>query len=253
MAVFERFLEENRGWVENNIDACCHCSYCHKELGHDQAALAALFRTFTYDRPRAEVCCDIGLWLSSPCTPMWSISSATAAWATSKEPKCSTSWPPSINLIPLRSSTTELSFKPCQHRLRNLGMHIVNWSVFLDCFYYMHSFCLLNAAYDLGVTAMFGINRAAKAFETCILDTPKNYQHTLEDILRLLRAVKQPCPEPPRFPASALRLKRRYSPRPYRLPHLLREYLRQSAPPFSKGGWDAVCSHWKRSGADLEH
>ena len=48
-----------------------------------------------------------------------------------------------------------------------------------------------EAAYDLGVTAMFGINREAKAFETCILDTPKNYQHTLEDILRLLRAVKQ--------------------------------------------------------------
>ena len=62
LAVFERFLEEGRGWVENNIDACCHCAYCHKELGHDQAALEALFRTFAYDRPRAEVCCDIGLW-----------------------------------------------------------------------------------------------------------------------------------------------------------------------------------------------
>ena len=56
--VFERFLEEGQGWVENNIDACCHCAYCHKELGHEQAALAALFRSFTYDRPRAEVCCD---------------------------------------------------------------------------------------------------------------------------------------------------------------------------------------------------
>ena len=55
--VFERFLEEGQGWVENNIDACCHCAYCHKELGHEQAALAALFRSFTYDRPRAEVCC----------------------------------------------------------------------------------------------------------------------------------------------------------------------------------------------------
>ena len=58
--VFERFLEEGQGWVENNIDACCHCAYCHKELGHEQAALAALFRSFTYDRPRAEVCCEIG-------------------------------------------------------------------------------------------------------------------------------------------------------------------------------------------------
>ena len=62
LAVFEQFLEEGRGWVENEIDACCHCAYCHKELGHDQAALAALFRTFAYDRPRAEACCEIGSW-----------------------------------------------------------------------------------------------------------------------------------------------------------------------------------------------
>ena len=60
--VFERFLAEGRGWVENEIDACCHCAYCHKELGHEQAELAALFRTFEYDRPRAEACCEIGSW-----------------------------------------------------------------------------------------------------------------------------------------------------------------------------------------------
>ncbi len=62
LEVFERFLEEGQGWTENSIDACCHCAYCHQELGHEQAALAALFRTFVYDRPRAETCCDIGLW-----------------------------------------------------------------------------------------------------------------------------------------------------------------------------------------------
>lgn len=27
LEVFEAFLEEGRGWVENNIDACCHCAY----------------------------------------------------------------------------------------------------------------------------------------------------------------------------------------------------------------------------------
>ncbi len=62
LEVFEQFLKEGRGWVENNIDACCHCAYCHRELGHDQAALTALFRSFLYDRPRAEICCEIGLW-----------------------------------------------------------------------------------------------------------------------------------------------------------------------------------------------
>ena len=62
LAVFEAFLEDGRGWMENNIDACCHCAYCHRELGDEQAALAALLRTFTYDWPRAEVCCEIGRW-----------------------------------------------------------------------------------------------------------------------------------------------------------------------------------------------
>ena len=62
LEVFEQILKEGRGWVENNIDACCHCAYCHRELGHDQAALTALFRSFLYDRPRAEICCEIGLW-----------------------------------------------------------------------------------------------------------------------------------------------------------------------------------------------
>ncbi len=62
LEVFEQFLKEGRGWVENNIDACCHCAYCHRELGHDHAALTALFRSFLYDRPRAEICCEIGLW-----------------------------------------------------------------------------------------------------------------------------------------------------------------------------------------------
>ncbi len=62
LAVFEQFLAEGAGWVENNIDACCHCAHCHRELGHDQSALEALFRSFLYDCPRAEVCCEIGLW-----------------------------------------------------------------------------------------------------------------------------------------------------------------------------------------------
>ena len=27
--VFARFLDESRGWVEDNIDTCCHCAYCY--------------------------------------------------------------------------------------------------------------------------------------------------------------------------------------------------------------------------------
>lgn len=62
LEVFEQFLSEGKGWMENNIDACCHCSYCWEKLGQPEAALAALFRTFAYDRPRAEVCCEAGRW-----------------------------------------------------------------------------------------------------------------------------------------------------------------------------------------------
>ena len=54
LAVFRSFLSDGRGWVENNIDACCHCAYCLHELGQADEALAALFRTFAYDRPRAD-------------------------------------------------------------------------------------------------------------------------------------------------------------------------------------------------------
>ena len=59
LTVFEAFLEDGRGWVENNIDACCHCAYCQEQMGQPEAALAALLRTFVYDRPRAEVCCEL--------------------------------------------------------------------------------------------------------------------------------------------------------------------------------------------------
>lgn len=57
---FETFLDNNTGWLENKIDACSHCSYCHFGLERKDDGLQALFRSFLYDLPRAEVCCDIG-------------------------------------------------------------------------------------------------------------------------------------------------------------------------------------------------
>lgn len=62
LEVFERFLADGLGWVENNLDACCHCARCWEQLGKPEAALDALLRTFAYDRPRAEVCCELGRW-----------------------------------------------------------------------------------------------------------------------------------------------------------------------------------------------
>lgn len=60
LAVFEAFLAGGQGWLENEIEACRHCAYCHYGLGEDDKALAALFRSFACDLPRAELCCDIG-------------------------------------------------------------------------------------------------------------------------------------------------------------------------------------------------
>ncbi len=60
--VFEQFLEMGQGWVENNIDACCHCAYCYERMDRPEQALQSLLRSFAYDRPRAEVCCELGRW-----------------------------------------------------------------------------------------------------------------------------------------------------------------------------------------------
>ncbi len=58
--VFDKFLSDGQGWVENNIEACGQLSRCYDALHKPQEALQALFRSFQFDRPRAEVCCAIG-------------------------------------------------------------------------------------------------------------------------------------------------------------------------------------------------
>lgn len=60
ITVFQRFLDGGQGWLENQIDACRHCAYCWYGLDQDENALQALLRSFLYDLPRAEVCCEIG-------------------------------------------------------------------------------------------------------------------------------------------------------------------------------------------------
>lgn len=60
IAAFNRFLDEGRGWVENNINACCDLAGCFERKGDLSGALCSLFRSFEYDAPRAEACCAIG-------------------------------------------------------------------------------------------------------------------------------------------------------------------------------------------------
>ena len=47
------------------------------------------------------------------------------------------------------------------------------------------------AGYDLGVTAMFSIDRSAQSFQEYASKTNVYYQRTLEDILRLLKAANR--------------------------------------------------------------
>lgn len=56
----QRFLDEKKGWMENNIDACQMMGYCAYQLNDDERALMSFYRSFVYDEPRAELCCDIG-------------------------------------------------------------------------------------------------------------------------------------------------------------------------------------------------
>lgn len=57
---FETFLAEGKGWVENNISACKDLAACYNQTQEKNKALLALFHSFQYDTPRAEICCDIG-------------------------------------------------------------------------------------------------------------------------------------------------------------------------------------------------
>ncbi|HWS30275.1 MAG TPA: glycosyltransferase family 2 protein [Clostridia bacterium] len=57
---FCEFLASRKGWVEDNIAACLGLARCLAATGDEDGALKALFQSFLYDAPRAEVCCEIG-------------------------------------------------------------------------------------------------------------------------------------------------------------------------------------------------
>ena len=56
----EAFLDGGEGWRENEIEACRQLAACYYRLENERKAVASLFRSFLYDTPRAEVCCDLG-------------------------------------------------------------------------------------------------------------------------------------------------------------------------------------------------
>lgn len=57
---YEKFLESNQGWIEDEIRACLYLASCYKATENTEMELSSLFRTFYYDIPRAEALCLIG-------------------------------------------------------------------------------------------------------------------------------------------------------------------------------------------------
>lgn len=64
--ILKVFIDSRQGWVENNIEACKLLSKCYLAKNNNQMAFRALFLSFEFDVPRAEICCDAGdLFLAS--------------------------------------------------------------------------------------------------------------------------------------------------------------------------------------------
>ena len=59
---FQGFLDGGQGWIEDNIQACLMLAKCKSALKDQQGRLRALLRSFEYDTPKAEACCDIGYY-----------------------------------------------------------------------------------------------------------------------------------------------------------------------------------------------
>lgn len=59
---FEKFLESKKGWNEDNIATCFNLSFCYQRTGKNNKILQILLKSFEYDAPRAENCCQIGYY-----------------------------------------------------------------------------------------------------------------------------------------------------------------------------------------------
>ena len=57
---YKKFLNTNKGSIEENIGACLALAECYSIIKDKKNELKYLLETFTYDIPRAETCCQLG-------------------------------------------------------------------------------------------------------------------------------------------------------------------------------------------------
>ena len=57
---YQKFLETKQGWIEDNIAACGKAADSFLALNNTEKQLEYIYKSFTYDTPRAEFCCRLG-------------------------------------------------------------------------------------------------------------------------------------------------------------------------------------------------
>lgn len=59
---FNKFLDSEKGWLEDNIRACSELAKCYSINNDSKNSLRSMLRSFEYATPRAEICCQIGYY-----------------------------------------------------------------------------------------------------------------------------------------------------------------------------------------------
>lgn len=57
---YQKFLTEDKGWIEDKIRACINLAACYRQLGDLESEIDALVKSIFYDVPKPEVSCRIG-------------------------------------------------------------------------------------------------------------------------------------------------------------------------------------------------
>ncbi len=60
IVIYEKFLSQKKGWLEDNVAACGKLADCYNAQGDKEGELRSILRPFGYDSPRAEFCCRLG-------------------------------------------------------------------------------------------------------------------------------------------------------------------------------------------------
>lgn len=62
IAYYEKFLESGLGWIEDVIASCHQLAIEYKKMGAIEKVLPILLKSFEYDIPRPEICCELGYY-----------------------------------------------------------------------------------------------------------------------------------------------------------------------------------------------